>query len=195
MFLGTGWLVGGGGTKHFISFEGGGIKYFPMLLGGVAKFYGRILEYPPPPSTHTLWPVPNSGMMTKLWVIKLWVTCPFHGLFLYHVCNWDVHGSSSVRLHILLCSSKAYNVAEGLLQHNPDFPAGHLQNAWVGLLSWKDIHNGLAGLPAILGHTNAFNNILSWLKVAIWTDTILRDAKIMYSFSCIAWAACLLVLT
>ena len=39
---------GGGGTKHFISFEGG-IKYFPTLLGGGAKFYGRILEYPPPP--------------------------------------------------------------------------------------------------------------------------------------------------
>jgi hypothetical protein len=41
--------VRGGGTKHFISFEGG-IKYFPTLLGG-AKFYGKILEYPPPPST------------------------------------------------------------------------------------------------------------------------------------------------
>ena len=40
---------GGGGTKHFISFEGD-IKYFPTLLGGGgAKFYGRILEYPPPP--------------------------------------------------------------------------------------------------------------------------------------------------
>jgi hypothetical protein len=53
-----GWGGGGGGcTKHFISFDGG-IKYFPTLLGG-AKFYGRILEYPPPPSTHTLWPLPN----------------------------------------------------------------------------------------------------------------------------------------
>jgi hypothetical protein len=49
MFWGEGdWLgVGGGGTKHFISFEGG-IKYFPTLLGG-AKFDGRILESSTPP--------------------------------------------------------------------------------------------------------------------------------------------------
>jgi hypothetical protein len=48
--------VWGGGPKHFIEtfhLIGGGTKYFPTLLGG-AKFYGRILEYPPPPSTHTL---------------------------------------------------------------------------------------------------------------------------------------------
>jgi hypothetical protein len=50
---------GGGVTKHFISFEGG-IKYFPTLLGGGAKFYGRILENHPPPSAHTLWPVPKA---------------------------------------------------------------------------------------------------------------------------------------
>ena len=33
-----------------------GIKYFPTLFGGGggAKFYSGILEYLPPPSTHTL---------------------------------------------------------------------------------------------------------------------------------------------
>jgi hypothetical protein len=51
--IGWVWGRGGGGTKHFISFEGGegGIKYFPTLFGGGgAKFYGRILEYPQPPT-------------------------------------------------------------------------------------------------------------------------------------------------
>ena len=56
-----GWVRGGGrGTKHFISFEGG-IKYFPTLLGGVPNFMVKFWNAlaPPPPSTHTLWPVPN----------------------------------------------------------------------------------------------------------------------------------------
>ena len=86
------------------------------------------------------------------------VTLPFNGLFLCYVCNLDVHGSSSVRLWDLLCSSRAYRVAE-TWQHNPDLPGAHLQKAWVGvLLCRNDIHNGPAGLPSILGLTNAFTN-------------------------------------
>ena len=50
--LGAGGGGGGGGTKHFISFEGV-LNIFRRFWGG-AKFYGRIFEYPPPPSTHTL---------------------------------------------------------------------------------------------------------------------------------------------
>jgi hypothetical protein len=38
-----GWVCGGGGV----------LNIFRRFWGG-AKFYGRILEYPPPPSTHTL---------------------------------------------------------------------------------------------------------------------------------------------
>ena len=53
-WLGVGVGGGGGGVRNISSPLRGGIKYFPTLLGGGAKFYGRILEYPPPPSTHTL---------------------------------------------------------------------------------------------------------------------------------------------
>ena len=44
---------GGGGTKHFISFEGG-IKYFPTLLGGGGNFMVEFWNTLHPPSTHTL---------------------------------------------------------------------------------------------------------------------------------------------
>ena len=44
-----GW-VGGGGTKHFISFEGG-IKYFPTVWGCVpnfmVKFWNTLHTHPP----------------------------------------------------------------------------------------------------------------------------------------------------
>jgi hypothetical protein len=46
-----GWVRGGGGggTKHFISFEGG-IKYFPTLLGGVPNFMVEFWNNLHPPS-------------------------------------------------------------------------------------------------------------------------------------------------
>jgi hypothetical protein len=42
-----GWVWGGGGTKHFTSFEGGILNIFRRFGGWGAKFYGKILEYPP----------------------------------------------------------------------------------------------------------------------------------------------------
>ena len=47
---------GGGGTKHFISFEGG-IKYFPTLFfwGGVPNFMVEFWNTLPPPPVHILY--------------------------------------------------------------------------------------------------------------------------------------------
>ena len=57
-FWGEGdWLGGrggGGGVRNISSpLRGGVLNIFRKFWGG-AKFYGKILEYPPPPSTHTL---------------------------------------------------------------------------------------------------------------------------------------------
>ena len=46
---------GGGGVRNISSPLRGVLNLFRRFWGGGgAKFYGRILEYPPPPSTHTL---------------------------------------------------------------------------------------------------------------------------------------------
>jgi hypothetical protein len=52
------WLGAGGGVQNISSPLRGVLNIF-RCFWGCAKFYGRILEYPPPPSTHTLWPVPK----------------------------------------------------------------------------------------------------------------------------------------
>jgi hypothetical protein len=81
-------------------------------------------------------------------------------IFVPYVCSFEVHAISSVRFPVLLCSSNAYSTAE-TWQHNPLLPAGHLQNALVGLSSENKIQSGRAALLSILGLTKAFNNLFA----------------------------------
>jgi hypothetical protein len=58
------WVRGGWGLRNISSPLRGGIKYFPTLLGGVPNFMVEFWNtLHPPPSTHTLWPVPYMKYM------------------------------------------------------------------------------------------------------------------------------------